>query len=260
MNNVTNKKDSNFRLNSRKLFLTYSHTTLEKEDVLTQLKTILGSDIIKNFIIAKEKHTDENNFHIHVYLELYKKIDIINCNKLDLIESTVTSVNPEKEKERETEKRVHGHYTTINVRYPVKLQEYVKKGGDYISSNNLITNDEFDTEIYKIAQSKGIEEAMEYFCRIRPHEVIRRYKSIYSNLQKFLSTVPKITKPHYSITDYTYPSEIRDWFEKETHEQTLVVVGKSGYGKTEGMIALLQPFNPILIKHLEQSILSRARF
>jgi hypothetical protein len=93
---------------------------------------------------------------------------------------------------------------------------------------------------------------MEYFCRIRPHEVIRRYKSIYSNLQKFLSTVPKITKPHYSITDYTYPSEIRDWFEKETHEQTLVVVGKSGYGKTEGMIALLQPFNPILIKHLEK--------
>jgi hypothetical protein len=153
MNNFTDNKASKFRLTARKLFLTYSHTTLEKEAVLTQLKTILGSDIIKNFIIAKEKHTDENNFHIHVYLELYKKIDIINCNKLDLIESTVTSVNPEKEKEkeRETEKRVHGHYTTINVRYPVKLQEYVKKGGDYISSNNLITNDEFDTEIYKIA-------------------------------------------------------------------------------------------------------------
>ena len=77
-------KKKEFRLNSKKLFLTYPNvgdTSITKEQILEQLQQKVGS--IKNYIIAKELH--ENGVpHFHVLLELTKRIDIKNIQKLDL--------------------------------------------------------------------------------------------------------------------------------------------------------------------------------
>lgn len=48
-----------FRLSARNLFLTYSETSLTKENVITQLKVIVG-DKIKNYIVCQEKHEDNS--------------------------------------------------------------------------------------------------------------------------------------------------------------------------------------------------------
>jgi hypothetical protein len=69
------EKRKPFRLYSRQLFLTYSQTSLLKEDVLEQLYSIIEKKLgfpfkqgIKEYIVAREKHAD-GNYHIHVYLK-----------------------------------------------------------------------------------------------------------------------------------------------------------------------------------------------
>jgi len=55
-----------FRLSAQNLFLTYSQTSLTKEDAIEQLKGILP-DKIKEYIVCQENH-EESGLHLHVYL------------------------------------------------------------------------------------------------------------------------------------------------------------------------------------------------
>lgn len=75
-----------FRLSARKLFLTYPNIKLSREEVLEQLVCKLGVSNIKEYLIAKENHVKEGNEHIHVYINLFSKINIINERFFDLFD------------------------------------------------------------------------------------------------------------------------------------------------------------------------------
>jgi len=77
-----------FRLNSKKLFLTYPQSTLGKLGVLEGLETYFKEKIDK-YVISEEEHKEneeeqKHGVHQHVYLLLKSKVDIKNARALDI--------------------------------------------------------------------------------------------------------------------------------------------------------------------------------
>lgn len=68
-------KEGKFRLNAKKLFLTYPKCSITKEEALEQLKAKLKH--ISKILVAHELHKDGTD-HLHVYINLDKKCNIIN--------------------------------------------------------------------------------------------------------------------------------------------------------------------------------------
>ena len=82
-NEIQNKEKKNkFRLNCTRLFLTYPKCLLERSEVHKYLEQKL-KDNIKEYLIVQEQHKDGDK-HIHVYLELNKRINYKDCHCLDL--------------------------------------------------------------------------------------------------------------------------------------------------------------------------------
>jgi len=69
-----------FRLNSKKLFLTYPKCPLDRDVVLQLLQEKLNVD---KYIIAREEHKD-GDYHIHAVIELTVKCNIRLATYLDL--------------------------------------------------------------------------------------------------------------------------------------------------------------------------------
>ena len=63
-------------------------------------------------------------------------------------------------------------------------------------------------------------------------EIFIHYKNIHSNLQSNLSNTYKKIDSKFKTSDFFYPREIIDWFENEKDKKTLILIGKSGFGKT----------------------------
>lgn len=68
-------KEGKFRLNAKKLFLTYPKCSITKEAALEQLKLKLKG--ITKILVAHELHKDGTD-HLHAYINLGKKCNIIN--------------------------------------------------------------------------------------------------------------------------------------------------------------------------------------
>ena len=214
-----NKSEKDFRLSARKLILTYSQTEISREDCLSQLKVILNNKI-KNYVISQENHLDSGK-HLHVYLELKSKINIINPTKLDLIECP--------------EKVIHGNYQTVNSTFD--SLEYVKKiDKNYLSS----LEDDFNIRLKEIAEESGLHAAMDYFVKMKPEKVVTNYSSYFSNLKKFCQSKESGPQMKYPIESFEYPPEVNYWFENERNKLTLALIGETGYGKTQGIITLLR--------------------
>jgi hypothetical protein len=147
------------RINSKKIFLTYSNISLSKESVLEQLQAIIP---IKEYIIAKEYNTKEQ-YHIHALIVAVQKVDIL-INKLDL---------------KDQNQLVHGNYQPV--RNFKACVNYLKKENDYIT--NIEIDDESDIlkvmkEMVEEQGEKGIESAMSYYSTKIPQKVPKNYASI----------------------------------------------------------------------------------
>lgn len=91
---------------------------------------------------------------------------------------------------------------------------------------------------------------MSYFCEVKPQWVSLRYKNIRYNLQSYLSNTLKKSPRKFNTSEFLYPKELLNWFENERNTKTLVLIGESGFGKTQGMKSLLDDYNPLLIKKI----------
>jgi Geminivirus Rep catalytic domain len=79
---IHKQQKKKFLLSARKLYLTYSKYKLECKTIVTNLKEILSSYVVQNYIVVREYHEDGEP-HLHVYLELLKKLSITTSNFLD---------------------------------------------------------------------------------------------------------------------------------------------------------------------------------
>lgn len=73
-----------FRLNAKKLFLTYPQNDCSKEEALRNLKEFFGEENIECGVVARELHEDGNP-HLHCFLILKEKCDIQTASALDVI-------------------------------------------------------------------------------------------------------------------------------------------------------------------------------
>lgn len=143
-------------------------------------------------------------------------------------------------------KQIHDKYESVkNVE---NIKNYIKKAGNYIT--NIFDSEIFNKNLYAMTKEKGLEESMNYFCEQKPEWVSTRYKNVRSNLQSFLSNQFKKSPTKFKKEDFTYPEEIQNWFDYEKQVKTLVLIGKSGFEKTQSIKTLLIDFNPLLIKEI----------
>jgi hypothetical protein len=66
-----------FRVNSQNIFLTFPQCPLPMEEALSHLQAICMKKqwLIKEYVIAQEKHSDGNP-HLHAWISLNKKVNI----------------------------------------------------------------------------------------------------------------------------------------------------------------------------------------
>lgn len=83
------------------------------------------------------------------------------------------------------------------------------------------------------------------FCEKKPELVSSKYNLVRNNLKSFLDL--KKTKLTSKYKDFKFPEEVLNWFKNLKEEKTLFLTGKSGVGKTSGMVCLLGEYNPLLI-------------
>ena len=112
-------KSENFRLNGKRLFLTYSQTEISREEVLIQLNIILENNI-QDYVISKENHKETGESHIHAYIVLKRTMNIVSASRLDLIDT-------------KTSMKIHGSYEVVKNKWNVL--NYVKKEDKYFLSS-----------------------------------------------------------------------------------------------------------------------------
>ena len=103
---------SNYRLNSKTLFLTYPKCPILPEDAF---KILTGKVPVDKAVVGQEHHQD-GDFHLHAYLALQKKVDIRDPHKLDL-------------------DTYHGKYESA--RDTVKVVRYCTKEGYNVFEHNI---------------------------------------------------------------------------------------------------------------------------
>lgn len=95
---------------------------------------------------------------------------------------------------------------------------------------------------------------MDFFASQKTHLIKTKFKSVKSNLKAWLATQKK--EATYDVKDYDYPPELEEWFLNEKHKKTLVISGKRGTGKTEGIISYCKSkgLNPLYVTELQQLV------
>jgi hypothetical protein len=178
-----------FRLNAKKLFLTYPKLELSPEKVLTEL---MDKDLsIVDFVIGREAHQDGTP-HIHAYLALAKKVNITNARRLDI-------------------KGFHGRYE--GVRNPNKAIEYAAKGRQFVTNLNieggrLVTLKE---RLHLLAQKGETAKALEVLRKAPNALVLDKYSVWKRNIEQLSADSKSMAAgPRYPVTDYEFPEGIKD--------------------------------------------------
>ncbi len=92
---------SKFRLNCKRLFLTWPQCPVSRDDAVGQIKEKLKKSIIKRLVVGQEHHLD-GELHLHAAIELERRCNICRANHFDL---TLQADGPNGET-----KKYHGDY------------------------------------------------------------------------------------------------------------------------------------------------------
>lgn len=242
--NFVLKKQNNFRINAKRIYLTYSQVDsgMQSIDVLYALRS-------KNFfcfkhVISKQDHKDGAT-HFHVLLEATKKFNITQADFLDITYQ---------------EKAYHGNYQAV--RSLTNTVEYICKAGDYITDFTNIQQGKVMSHKQLLIQSAsqlGVSNALIEHCKQLPDKALHNVsltgaKAYFKALQSLEATqqASDIETP-FKLKDFNlqdYP-EILEWIKNPV--KTLVLMGASGVGKTQLVKAFAQDkgLNTLVINHMQ---------
>lgn len=124
----------NFRLNAKKLFLTWPRCHKTTQEVLEAAVSKFSIDNIKYICVAREEHEDGTP-HIHLALVLNTRCDIKSTEYLDELVGQ------------------HGNYQTArNIKDVV---EYIKKDGNFIEKGELPNKNKISLVVAQTLQNGG---------------------------------------------------------------------------------------------------------
>lgn len=143
--------------------------------------------------------------------------------------------------------RIHGKYESVRNRNAVI--DYLKKYDKNYLSN---LEEDFNVKLQRIAESEGIEAGMKFFVKEKPEKVASSYSSVLRNLKAYCNDVNMESwkeEAKFGVERFVYPEEMSNWISNEKDDLTLVLIGTTGLGKTEGTITLLtsKGYNPLMI-------------
>lgn len=237
-----------FQIHSKYFLLTYpekSDKILTKEIIKAKLlkKFALHKANILDMIVAKESSDGEDSYeHYHVYLKLDRRFKVQKQDFFDL-------------------NKVHGRYESC--KSPKATKSYVTKDDDFISYKKVILSD-------KPYKSELVQYIENYILTNSPTNLNKRelyhkallslnssQRAIYclnklsidnAVQRSLILTNPNLFQNRYK--DFEVNSEIIDWLQNHMHKTTLVLLGPSGFGKTEFAKSIFN--NPLLVRHTEQ--------
>nr|QUS52500.1 replication protein [Avon-Heathcote Estuary associated circular virus 25] len=213
-------KENRFRLQCRKLFLTYPHCTASIQEVYD---LIHSKKEVKFARICIEPHSDGTP-HIHAAIHFAKKVNICNARLFDINDH-------------------HCNMESVK-NWPATLN-YCKKGDNWQDFDNDDDPDKpIDDDLFELAETMPAKEYWEY-CR--------RKKVPFA----YASNALRGKKSMFTITDSTNYGIIREDLGAYTITEdapanltSTVLVGPSGIGKTSW--ALRESQKPaLLVTHLD---------
>ncbi|AMH87761.1 replication-associated protein [Pacific flying fox faeces associated circular DNA virus-12] len=204
-----------FRLSAKNLFLTYPHCGVQLEIARDIILEALGRGNVEYMVVAHERHQD-GDLHIHAVVCLIVRCDIRNANLLDLGE-------------------YHGNYQAIrNVRASVR---YVKKDNVFIEYGTINAKyadaEDRAAVLAKLVQCTSEADAM-HFIYVNGHA-----RESYLLLQ-YWKTKQGESKPGARFArDAFLPcaSLLAALEELEESDRCLLLIGPSGWGKTQYLLA-----------------------
>lgn len=214
-----NSKDG-FRLNSAQIFLTYSQCPIEPSIILEFIKNVVAEWELDTYIIAQEKHKD-NNLHLHAYIKLKNKPNKRNAERLfDFGEY---------------------HPKVETCRSWKNVIKYVSKDGNYITNIDedelkkiLLANTkvgEIYEKAFNVAREKGVEAGMKELETVKTfRDLLVHGEAIEKNMKKLRAEDNNVM---YKLEDFK-PIEFV-W----NRRKTLVLTGPSDTGKTSLALAML---------------------
>lgn len=230
---TNNNKKNLFRLQSKKLFLTYSQ--IQDKFNKEELKEFLCNKLdVNKYVVAEEPHKD-GGLHMHVYLELNKICNIINCHFLDF-------------------KEIHGNY--VKVKNDYKVKKYCTKEDNYIT-NIIHFGVDFMKDAKNLAQKGKINEALDIIINNLPKEIkfLDKYQANFNLVYK-LERLKNNPKKNYRFEldtfQYDEIKEKMNEFMKCKFDKSLYFEGTSGWGKTQFLKTYFSKYDPLKVGHIDK--------
>lgn len=225
----TKSQKHDFLLSAKNLYLTYSKCNLLLSEILSQLKSILSSYIVKEYLLVREYHASGEP-HVHVYLKMLKKTNIYSQNFLDL-----------KDLSGEI---FHGNYQSA--RKPNNIIEYMLKDISSRIDPNLLYSvgmsyligdlgnfKDFYESLIDLAEEGKVEEAMNFLRQNNPELYLKQGKKLENRLidvykDKVLKNQSDYTIENFYLSLETY-KKIKEYIErrKQGENPVLALVGEA---------------------------------
>lgn len=205
-----------YRLNSRRFLFTYPRCDTPKQSVYNLYINAQWPEQLKYLLVASEHHAD-GGLHIHVYVELEKKIDW--RDGLDKL--AINGFRPNN---------------AGQIRSPRKAVLYAAKDGDYITNDDgwieaLLASSKTLKEI--IATSSNKKEFLDAVLESQSYKYGSSFPSYVKCAEYYFQSPPEQYVPDYS--SFVIPNELVEWkseFQK-VRPKSLVLYGPSRVGKTQ---------------------------
>ncbi|RIA80137.1 hypothetical protein C1645_745464 [Glomus cerebriforme] len=210
-------RQSRFRLQSKKLFLTYPRCSLGKNDALTILRRLCLTHVVESYVVASEQHEDGTPY-LHCYLALSGKIDKRSPACFDL------DFGGEK---------FHRNYQ--GARDAGDVIAYCKKGGDFIQLGTDVAVRRTVKEI--MAESVTREEFFASMERDHGKFLLQSFGNISSFADFKFQPVPKLYDNPFGQGSFVVPQVLLDWVQanvinKPFRPLSLVLMGATRTGKS----------------------------
>lgn len=231
-----------FRLQGRHLFLTYAQCPLNRQEVLDQLIRYIEPRKIVKYVICTELHKDGQQ-HIHTYLGLDERVNIVAKDRLDLEIKNNLGVIEKK----------HGNYQSCR-NYNRVINYIIKDSKDMA---HVLTNMNLDDtgreinvwlEVSKKNKEGDINESLKMVESIAPRLYVTDYTKVKRSLLDMQKDAKVRKEARYPLASFDIPKEVKEWADGPKNK-TLYLSGGTGLGKTEMLKSLFEEkFGPEFIR------------
>ena len=254
--NQKNKKERKFRLQTKKLFLTYSQVgNLPIQEVLVQLKTILDCYTVVEYLITREEHTEgislsdgeEKGKHFHVFIETAKRVDIKMSSRLDLFwEGKCFHGNYQAAKQKNSTieyilKDIYNIKDKETIIFSKNLHNRIQSGGVFKS---------YQESMISLAEEGKIQDAMDLLRAADPSQYLKSHSSVRKSLMT-LYVQSRGAIPKFSLKNFVLPKGLNEIFVQSGAEQkSLLLIGGAGTGKSQLLLCYVREqleLEPLLI-------------